>query len=1348
MNARVLVSLAAFFAAGASELQAQFIWTGAGADGDVRNPANWQGGAAPTGGGSEYIVFSAEGTNTPVVPVPFSVGFVMLTAFSSNYIVTGTGALTLNTDVTTEPGTYGLLTITAPVTLATGVHNISLGGQQGTGADVTLLGAIDGPGSFIKWGVSTLTIDHAGNSFSGYVELEQGQVRVHGDGALGTGPVYFNGGSLVALDTHPGSLTTVLTNEFNIGPVSDFGEYGGKGSLTITGTTYLQVEAGYAQVNSLGDGVLTFGSIIEAVPGTSLVVAGSGVVRVAGETGYTGGTHAQNNATVIFASALPSTGLLVAHDDSYIGTERTTNIQASFLSRFDPVNTIGIVGFDTPNLAQPAVVSELIDLSYFDPSVRVGTATAAFFTGTITPGAFGYRFGGRGTLTILSALTGETSVEATSGLLLFLKGANQYYGPTRAGAGAAIVFAGSSFLSGTTFNVDAGSYLGSTETTGLTVASFLNHFNQSATFGVIGFDTENIGGRIVGDPIILTGFQSDVYLGTATQATLAGPITPAAGNYQFTGFRDGQLTVSSALSGSAAVYVGQPQEVLYSSAPGGVTYSPSVTLIGDNSYTGGTYLQSGRLRVGNTAALGTGMLHLTNYQGSVGLESTVADLGIPNPIVFENYSSLTLGGANDFTLFGNVNNSVNGLLDKIDTNTVTLTGDNSAMLGKVQVHSGVLRLDAQYAAGMGPVSLLNFDGVYDGQLVVLSPSAYVHDLTGENQTKITLESGNLVVDQTSNTQFSGQITGTGALVKIGSGSLTLTGSSVFSGGTEVNGGTVTLDGATVTHSSGDVTVGFADGDNGSLQLIRGAMLANQNANIGHDSGSIGQVLVSRDSAWHVVNNLSVGLNGDGSLAVETGGAVTSLSGYVGVSGIGWAAVRDPGSSWNLTNELVIGGFGVSGQGNLSISNGGAVSSGVVTIGQLGVGQASVDGFGSTLHSDGGINVGTSSGSGSLIVQNGGIISSAYSEIGNDFAGGYVVITGLDSAWNVVTSIDVGLNSGSGNLMVMDGAQVNVGNGTGTISIGVNGGVGALVVGQSPFAAQAGIINVGTLLGNSQVQFATAATSAIPYYLTRDGTALGTPVVISGGLTVLNFEGYNVLNGANTYTGGTYLNGGTLVVAVNNALGTGGIVFNGGRLSIASGVTLNNPIAYTGGGVLGGNGTFGNPVTVGAGVDLAPGNSVGLLTFANGTTWGPGGTYDIEVQSATGTRGVGYDSINVTGGLTFTATLGAPFTLNLISLDAGGNPGAVSDFSSAGNYSWLIAQTDGLSGFDPANISVATTSFTNNLGTGLFTVSAAGNNVYVNFSPVPEPATWMLFGLGLAAFVVAAARRFRGLPRRR
>jgi autotransporter-associated beta strand protein len=91
-----------------------------------------------------------------------------------------------------------------------------------------------------------------------------------------------------------------------------------------------------------------------------------------------------------------------------------------------------------------------------------------------------------------------------------------------------------------------------------------------------------------------------------------------------------------------------------------------------------------------------------------------------------------------------------------------------------------------------------------------------------------------------------------------------------------------------------------------------------------------------------------------------------------------------------------------------------------------------------------------------------------------------------------------------------------------------------------------------------------------------------PIATSTGTLTKDGAGTLALSGANTYTGATDVNAGTLLVN------------SPGSLAAASAVTVNNT------GTLGGTGTIGGAVTVNSGGTLAPGQSVGTLSAASAT----------------------------------------------------------------------------------------------------------------------------------------------------
>ena len=1345
--------------AGAAGLRAQFIWTGAGANNNVSNSTNWQGGVAPTGAGGEDLVFSAIGSYSPTLSGAFSVRNITVSANPGYYYLSGPGPLTLTGDITTQLGTSPFFVFSIPVTFSAGTHNISTGSTEVGGSDIYLYGDVSGTGNLVKFGNAGLIFDHSGsaNTFSGSIDLREGRIIVHGDGVLGTGLLMMNGGVIYADDSYNDSHTSVLPNNLSLSSSSSFGNsFGGSGSLTFTGTATAQsgLYSNQAYIYTYGLGLLTLNNVAETDAGTQFVFDGGGTTRISGTASYTGGTVVQAGSVLIFGGAVPTTGSLVPYYDGYVGTEQSTSVQTNFIDRIDSEAT-GIIGFDTPNLASPITVSEPIDMTATSGSVRLGTATAAILTGTITPSesATDYQFGGRGTLTVTSSLTGTYGLVASDGLLLYVNGSNSYTGSTLATNGGAIVFNSAGAISEGTVGAvssDSNGYIGYTENTGLTVAGFVNMLDVGSTRGVVGIDAANpVAGRTVSDAIDLSAFGSDVFLGTATNVTLTGLITPSAfGNvFNLTGFRNGQLTINSVLSGGdTSVVIGLEGDYIHNPAPVGVVFDPSVTLNAANTYDGGTTLQSGRLILGDSNALGTGTLSINSYTDAPPTLSTnTAGLDIPNQVDVYSVRNFQIGGAFDFTLSGDFINGGESTITKIGTNTLTLSGDNTWLDASIDIKSGKVVFATDTAAGQGELSLHNFDGLNDAQAIFTSSAPTIYGLYGESSTTLDLGPGTLTLFQDTDHPFDGKIIGAGSLVKDGSAALTLTGANTYAGSTTVKNGDLIVKGGSITHPSADMVVGDALYDSGTLEISAGGSVTSLNGVVGNASGSAGSVTVDgAGSAWNISNNLTFAASGASDLTITHGGHISAFGSFLGDSGTAYATVSGAGSLWATTDEIIVGAFSNAGHGYLTIDSGASVTAGRGSIGYVGNGDVIVNGAGSSWTNAGYLYVGSSGGNAHLTILNGASVTSNSAEIGLNSASGYVAMRGAGSLWTVAGNVNVGDNSGTGTLFVYDNAKIIVGSGSGTITLGAaTGSSGTLIIGESEYSSFGGIIDASTITSGSgvaQVQFDTGASKVSPYYLTNDGTAGGTALQISGTTKVVNYSGYNVLAGNNTYSGGTMLFGGTLVAGNNNALGTGLITFGGGRLSIATGVTLTAPLDLSGGGTLGGNGSFGSAITVGSGVHLAPGNSVGLLTFNSGTTWGPSGNFDIEIQSANGTRGVGYDAINVTGGLTFNATLGSPFVLNLISLDVSGNPGAVSDFNSGNGYAWLIAQTDGITGFNAANIQIVTTNFTNTLGVGAFNVSTVGNNIYLNFSPVPEPSTYALLGLGLSLGLLRYLRR--------
>ena len=215
----------------------------------------------------------------------------------------------------------------------------------------------------------------------------------------------------------------------------------------------------------------------------------------------------------------------------------------------------------------------------------------------------------------------------------------------------------------------------------------------------------------------------------------------------------------------------------------------------------------------------------------------------------------------------------------------------------------------------------------------------------------------------------------------------------------------------------------------------------------------------------------------------------------------------------------------------------------------------------------------------------------------------------------------------------------------------------------------------------------------------DGTNLA-------GVTVGGTGGTVVLAGASLYAGPTAVNAGTLQVD--------------GILSGTSGVTL------AAGATLAGTGTVGGSTTIVTAATLSPGASPGTLAFGSQLTWNPGGNYNWQMLSGTGTPGGldAWDLVRVGGSLTIAATAADPFRLNLWTL-AGVGPdsnGPAFNFDASRGATWTIATAaGGITGFATNKFRIETSAtngtggFLNALDGGTFSLAVSGNDLNLVFT---------------------------------
>jgi autotransporter-associated beta strand protein len=187
------------------------------------------------------------------------------------------------------------------------------------------------------------------------------------------------------------------------------------------------------------------------------------------------------------------------------------------------------------------------------------------------------------------------------------------------------------------------------------------------------------------------------------------------------------------------------------------------------------------------------------------------------------------------------------------------------------------------------------------------------------------------------------------------------------------------------------------------------------------------------------------------------------------------------------------------------------------------------------------------------------------------------------------------------------------------------------------------------------------------------------------------DGTLILGGANTYTGQTLINNGTLILAAGSTLPNTSLIApqSGAALDatqVASGLTL------AAGQTLGGGGTVYGNVNVGA-ATISPGSSAGTLTLNNNLNLTGGGTIALELSNS---AGGGNDVININGALNLTGT--TRLKLNALSGGFDTNPYTVMTYASRSGAGTLLAPGTGL---------ITRQTFTLNVGATATTLTISG-----------------------------------------
>ncbi len=242
-------------------------------------------------------------------------------------------------------------------------------------------------------------------------------------------------------------------------------------------------------------------------------------------------------------------------------------------------------------------------------------------------------------------------------------------------------------------------------------------------------------------------------------------------------------------------------------------------------------------------------------------------------------------------------------------------------------------------------------------------------------------------------------------------------------------GTVTISGLNaVANVSGAMKLG--DSGASTMNVTSGGTLTSASTvTLGTTFGADGAATISGfSSSWAMASTCTIGNAGDGTLAISSGGLVSSASTVTlgsAATGFGTATVTGANSRWNLSGTQFIGS---SGLGIVTVSSGGQiVSSAGATLGSNGgsEGRVTVTGAGSQWTAGGLILVG-SAGTADLTISAGGAVSAQSVTLAAAPTGsGVVTVTGTGSKLTTTGAVSVAF-TGDATLRVASGAEVTVG----------------------------------------------------------------------------------------------------------------------------------------------------------------------------------------------------------------------------------------------------------------------------------------------------------------------------------
>ena len=631
--------------------------------------------------------------------------------------------------------------------------------------------------------------------------------------------------------------------------------------------------------------------------------------------------------------------------------------------------------------------------------------------------------------------------------------------------------------------------------------------------------------------------------------------------------------------------------------------------------------------------------------------------------------------------------------------------------------TNVLGTDEEFTIGLSPSSGVAFN--WGGPTIQTSAVTDGGSLTDVINSNINLNGGNVgqrtkVVNTglDHNLLFNGVIAGGNttdySFTKNGVGTMTLSGLNTYDVVTTVSNGTLeitnkdgfgTTSAGTVVENGATARLNLAKQASGESFTINGAGFGGGGALNVIDSGITGSITLASDSSISVTTRFDHGGTIEGS-----GFTLTKLGSGSMVRGSAFNAshlIVDEGQYVATGAAAIVGGSGTS----ITVNSGAELNLWA---------NLSVTSDANLLLNDGSTYAVTSSGesvssiNGSMVL-NGSVDFNNWSQkhtVHSDLSGaGGVTLKSINNNQDYAQYTFSGDNSYTGSTTVGTGSA---GVGKMTLKAGSSTALSSnsafTVTANSTLALDGNSNSVGSLAGAGTVENANASAATLSAGGDNTSTTFSGLLQdgIGGGALSLTKSGNGALtlSGANTYTGLTTVNGGTLLITGNNTAASGAVTVNSGGTLAGAGTA----------GVIGGD----TAIAAGGAFSLVDGQVASLLTLSG----------ELDISAVT------------TGALKFELDAGGASDVvaldNLIMSDLELSDFAFTDLGGTAAGTYTLFDANSITGGFGAGATGTLFGFDAEL-------AQSGNNVVLNLTAVPEPSTALFSLLGISALVLRRRR---------